>query len=162
MSSSNVKKSIRINGRAIDIDVPVNVMLVDFLRDTLDLKGTKIGCSRGVCGSCTVLIDGVPRAACSTFTFQAAGRDVTTIEGLQRNGELDPVQRAFIENSAFQCGYCTAGMIMLAKALLDMHPDPTREQIVEWMSSNICRCTGYLMIVEAVENAAKALREATT
>jgi carbon-monoxide dehydrogenase small subunit len=159
MNSSNIKRSFRLNGREVGMDVPPQTMLADYLRDTLGLKGTKIGCSRGVCGSCTVLIDGVPRAACSTFAFQAAGADVVTIEGLQQDGRLDPVQRAFIDNSAFQCGYCTAGMIMLAKALLDTHPDPTREQIVEWMSSNICRCTGYLMIVEAVERAAEARRE---
>jgi carbon-monoxide dehydrogenase small subunit len=159
MSSPNIKRRFRLNGRDAEMDVPANTMLVDYLRDTLDLKGAKIGCSRGVCGSCTVLIDGVPRAACSTFAFQAANAEVTTVEGLQQNGQLDPIQRAFIDNSAFQCGYCTSGMIMLAKALLDTHRDPTREQIVEWMSSNICRCTGYLMIVEAVENAAKALRE---
>lgn len=140
--------------------VPANMLLVDFLREREQLKGAKIGCSRGVCGSCTVLIDGTPVAACSTFAFQANGRSVLTVEGLARGGALDPVQQAFIDNAAFQCGYCTSGMILMTKALLAENKTPDRATIVEWLSSNVCRCTGYAQIIAAVEDAARRLREA--
>ena len=140
--------------------VPANMLLVDFLREREQLKGAKIGCSRGVCGSCTVLIDGTPVAACSTFAFQANGRSVLTVEGLARGGALDPVQQAFIDNAAFQCGYCTSGMILMTKALLAENKAPDRATVVEWLSSNVCRCTGYSQIIAAVEDAARRLREA--
>jgi carbon-monoxide dehydrogenase small subunit len=134
-------------------------MLADLLRDDLALTGTKVACDQAVCGACTVLIDGVPTAACATFAWQAEGRRVLTIEGLARDGRLDPVQQAFKAKSAFQCGYCTPGMIMLAKGLLDRNSTPDRATIKAWLQANICRCTGYQMIVEAVEDAARLMRE---
>lgn len=149
-----------LNGVERQAAVAPNVLLVDFLRDSEQLKGAKIGCSRGVCGSCTVLIDGTPVAACSTFAFQADGRSVVTVEGLAQGGALDPVQQAFIDNAAFQCGYCTSGMILMTKALLAENASPDRSAIVEWLSSNVCRCTGYAQIIAAVEDAAQRLREA--
>ena len=149
-----------LNGKAITRTVPVERTLADLLHDDLGLPGTKLGCSRGVCGACVTLIDGQPVASCSTFAFEVDGRDVLSIEGLAGpDGKLHAVQQAFIERSAFQCGYCTGGMVLLAKALLDRDPDPSRETIVEWLSSNVCRCTGYALIIEAVQLAAQRLRD---
>lgn len=145
-----------LNGAEVVRRIPTSRVLVDLLRDDLGLKGTRLACGRTVCGACTVLVDGVPRAACSTFAFEVEGAEVLTIEGLEEaDGTLDPVQRAFSEMSAFQCGYCTSGMILLTRALLDAHPDPDRATITEWISSNICRCTGYGLILEAVVRAAR-------
>jgi carbon-monoxide dehydrogenase small subunit len=156
---SDIAIDFEINGEGrYDIVAP-HIMLVDYLRDTLQLKGARIGCSRGVCGACTVLIDGKPVAACSVFAFQIDGARVTTVEGLAAGGKLDPVQQAFVENAAFQCGYCTAGFILLVKAMLAQDPAPTRETIVDWLSSNVCRCTGYAQIISAVEDAAQRLQQ---
>ena len=153
----------RLNGKPVQCRVPVERTLADLLHDDLCLTGTKLGCSRGVCGACVTLVDGLPLASCSTFAFQVAGREVLSIEGLEVDGRLHPIQQAFIDCGAFQSGYCTGGMVLLVKALLDRDPDPDRATIVEWISSNVCRCTGYAMIVEAVEEAARLLRaEATT
>ena len=149
-----------LNGKEEARLVPVERTLADFLHDDLLLPGTKLGCSRGACGACVALVDGKPLASCSAFAFQVDGCDVRTIEGLAQNGKLHAVQQAFIERSAFQCGYCTGGMVLLATALLEHHPEPDRATIVEWISSNICRCTGYALIIEAVELAARRLREA--
>jgi carbon-monoxide dehydrogenase small subunit len=147
---------VEVNGTAHRLEVPTSLMLVDLLRDELGLTGTRVACDQAVCGACTVLVDGRPAAACSTFAFQVDGRSVVTIEGLRApDGTLDPVQQAFVEASAFQCGYCTGGMILLTRALLAAHPRPDRETIVRWLGANICRCTGYQMIVEAVEQAAR-------
>lgn len=158
---SDITIDFEINGEGrYDIVAP-NVMLVDYLRDTLQLKGARIGCSRGVCGACTVLIDGKPVAACSMFAFQIDGASVMTIEGVAAGGKLDFVQQAFVDNAAFQCGYCTAGFILLTKALLAHDPAPTRETIIDWLSSNVCRCTGYAQIVAAVEDAAHRLQRAS-
>ena len=151
---------MRLNGALTSCSVPVERTLADLLHDDLGLTGTKLGCSRGVCGACVTLVDGLPVASCSTFAFQVHGCDVQSIEGLAgSDGRLHPIQQAFVERSAFQCGYCTAGMVLLAKALLDHHPEPSRDLIVEWISSNVCRCTGYALIVEAVEDAARRLRQ---
>ena len=147
-----------LNGRATQCTVPVARTLADLLHDDLGLTGTKLGCSRGVCGACVTLIDGEPVASCSTFAFQVQGCAVLSIEGLATDGRLHAIQQAFVDRSAFQCGYCTGGMLLLTKALLDRHPAPDRETIVEWISSNVCRCTGYALIIEAVEQAAQALR----
>jgi carbon-monoxide dehydrogenase small subunit len=134
-------------------------MLIDILRDRLALTGTKLSCDLATCGACSVLLDGKPVASCSTFAWQADGADICTIEGLAApDGTLDPVQQAFVDNSAFQCGYCTPGMIVLARALLDHDPNPDRASIRNWMGANICRCTGYEMIIEAVEKAASMVR----
>ncbi len=148
-----------LNGKIHYDIVPTNAVLVDYLRDTCGLKGAKIGCSRGVCGACTVLINGRPVAACSAFAFQVNGASVETIEGLARDGQLDPVQQAFIDHAAFQCGYCTAGMILLTKALLAHDPQPDRATIIDWLSSNVCRCAGYPQIIAAVQDAARRLRD---
>lgn len=147
-----------LNGRATECTVPVARTLADLLHDDLGLTGTKLGCSRGVCGACVTLIDGEPVASCSTFAFQVQGREVLSIEGLATDGRLHAIQQAFVARSAFQCGYCTAGMVLLTKALLDRDPAPDRASIVEWISSNVCRCTGYALIIEAVEQAAQTLR----
>ncbi|MBM3796123.1 MAG: (2Fe-2S)-binding protein [Acidobacteria bacterium] len=157
---SYLRLHFTVNGTPQALRIPANTLLLDLLRDRIGLKGAKVGCSRGVCGACTVLVDGQPVAGCSTFAFQAQGAMVETIEGLARDGALHPVQQAFIDHAALQCGYCTAGMILLAKALLAHDPDPDRATIVEWLSSNVCRCTGYQLIVEAVEDAARRMRQA--
>ena len=152
---SDIAIEFELNGEnRYDVVAP-NSVLVDYLRDGCQLKGAKIGCSRGVCGACTVLIDGRPVAGCSTFTFQIDGRHVTTIEGVACDGVLDPVQQAFVDNAAFQCGYCTAGMILVTKALLAHDPKPDRAMIVDWISSNVCRCSGYPQIIAAVEDAVR-------
>lgn len=149
---------LEVNGTAHQLEVPTSLMLIDLLRDELGLTGTRVACDQAVCGACTVLVDGRPVAACSTFAFQVDGGAVLTVEGLPAaDGTLDPVQQAFVERSAFQCGYCTGGMIMLTKALLAVDPRPDRETIVRWLGANVCRCTGYQMIVEAVEQAARRL-----
>jgi carbon-monoxide dehydrogenase small subunit len=148
-----LRLAFRLNGAEVSREVPTSAVLAELLREELGCMGVKLACSRAVCGACTVLLDGVPVASCATFAFRAEGAEVTTIEGVALD---DPVRRAFAEHSAFQCGYCTPGMILLAKALLARTPQPTREEIVAWMSSGLCRCTGYQMIVEAVEIAARS------
>jgi carbon-monoxide dehydrogenase small subunit len=153
--------SFDLNGERRQVYVAPNVLLVDYLRDHEQLKGAKIGCSRGVCGSCTVLIDGTPVASCSKFAFQIDKAKVTTVEGLANGHTLDPVQQAFVDNAAFQCGYCTSGMILLTKALLTQHKNPDRNTIIQWLSSNICRCTGYAQIIAAVEDAASRQQKAS-
>jgi carbon-monoxide dehydrogenase small subunit len=145
---------LTLNGVERVMTVLVERTAADLLRDDLCLTGTRIGCSRGVCGACVALVDGVPAATCSMFAFQLDGCDVQTIEGLAQEGTLHPVQQAFVDQGAFQCGYCTSGMVLLTKALLEHHPRPDRATIIEWISSNVCRCTGYAQIIAAVEQAA--------
>jgi carbon-monoxide dehydrogenase small subunit len=161
-ATTAVRLSFTLNGKRVERDAPTNRTLADLLRDDLGCTGTKVGCGRGACGACTALVDGRPVATCSAFAFQVDGCDVTSIEGLARDGALHPIQQAFVDHAAFQCGYCTAGMVLLTKALLDHEPNPDRETIVEWVSSNICRCTGYALIVEAVQDAAQRLRAGVT
>ena len=146
-----------LNGAQHARRVPVERTAADLLRDELRLTGTRIGCSRGVCGACTVLVDGQPAASCSLFAFQLHGGSVLTIEGLAQGEQLHPVQQAFIDQGAFQCGYCTSGMVLLTQALLEQHPRPDRATISEWISSNVCRCTGYAQIIDAVEQAAAGM-----
>jgi aerobic carbon-monoxide dehydrogenase small subunit len=160
--STAVTLRFTLNGKPVEREIPANRLLADLLRDDLGCTGAKVGCSRGVCGACTALIDGQPIATCSTFAFQVDGCNVTSIEGMARDGALHPIQQAFVDHAAFQCGYCTAGMILLTKALLAHEPNPDRDTIVEWISSNICRCTGYASIVEAVQDAAQRLRAGAT
>ena len=149
-----------LNGKPLCRDVPIERTLADLLHDDLGLTGTKLGCSRGVCGACVTLVDGEPVASCSTFAFQVQGCEVLSIEGLaSADGSLGVIGQAFVARSAFQCGYCTAGMVLLTKALLDRDADPSHDTIVEWISSNVCRCTGYALIIEAVQEAARVLRE---
>lgn len=143
-----------VNGADCRHEVSTSRVLADFLRDDLGLKGTKVSCGRSVCGACTVLIDGAPRAACSAFVFEADGCEIETVEGLEgKEGVPNPLQQAFIRRSAFQCGFCTSGMLMLLWGLLRDNPNPDRAEILRWVSSNTCRCTGYSLIVEAVEEA---------
>ena len=150
-----IEIAVTINGRAHRLAVPPRRVLVDLIREDLQLLGCKIGCDQAVCGACTVLVDDMPVTACTTFAFELDGKAVTTIEGLSNGGRLDPVQRAFLEHGAFQCGFCTPGMILSVKALLARHPEPGEELIRQWLNANICRCTGYQMIVEAVLAAAR-------
>jgi carbon-monoxide dehydrogenase small subunit len=152
--------SFTLNGEQLSVGTTTATTLADLLREQLGLHGTKLSCSRAVCGACTVLIDGHPRASCATFAFEVEGADVRTVDGAAEGGELSAVQSAFADNSAFQCGYCTAGMVMLTEALLAVNPDPDDATIRDWISSNICRCTGYTLILEAVRDAANRRREA--
>ena len=144
--------STTINGQGHEAQVAPNQTLLEFLRDDLKLKGTVEGCSVGVCGSCTVLIDGKPVSACLMLASNIEDKEVTTIEGLSQNGELDPVQQAFLKHQAFQCGYCTAGMIMAVKGLLNAHPHPTEEEARDYLSGNLCRCGTYKEVLAAVQD----------
>ncbi|MFK0160784.1 (2Fe-2S)-binding protein [Streptomyces sp. NPDC090493] len=149
-----------LNGYQQLCTVPTSRMLLDLLRDTFGCQGVRGSCERGVCGACTVLVDGVPVAACATFAFAVDGADVETVEGLAGDdGTLSPQQRAFAERGGYQCGFCTSGMLMTTTALLRHDPSPDRATIREWLSSNTCRCTGYEMIVESVERAARLLAD---
>lgn len=140
-----------INGQREEIAVKPHQTLLELLRDELKLKGAVEGCSVGVCGSCTVLIDGKPVSSCLTLASNIEGKEVSTIEGLSQNGELDPVQQAFLKNQAFQCGFCTTGMIMAVKGLLNAHPHPNEEQARDYLSGNLCRCGTYKEVLAAVK-----------
>jgi carbon-monoxide dehydrogenase small subunit len=146
---------LRVNGQLVVREIPDNRLLVDFLRSDLNLTGTKEGCSVGVCGACTVLLDGQPVSSCIALAVMADGCEVTTIEGLAQDERLHPLQQAFIEYGGFQCGICTPGQIMAAKALLDVNPHPSKEEIQTWMMGNLCRCTGYYKIVESIQAVAE-------
>ena len=153
--------ALTVNGEARQAGVPSATTLVELLREHLGLTGTKVGCGHGECGACTVLLDGEPVNSCLVFAAQCDGREVTTVEGLSRNGEIDRIQNAFVDAGAVQCGFCTPGMIMSAAALLASNPAPSRNEIEEAVSGNLCRCTGYVKIVDAVEQAAsESSREA--
>jgi aerobic-type carbon monoxide dehydrogenase small subunit (CoxS/CutS family) len=146
-----------VNGDPVSLEIRPDEMLADVLRERMGLIGTKVGCGEGECGACTVLIDGEAVTSCIYPALKASGRQVTTIEGLGANRQLDVIQQAFVDAAASQCGYCTPGMIMAAKALLDQNPNPTRREIEESISGNLCRCTGYYQIVEAIQLAAERL-----
>jgi carbon-monoxide dehydrogenase small subunit len=146
--------STTINGQQREVQVNSNQTLLEFLRDDLKLKGAVEGCSVGVCGSCTVLIDGKPVSSCLTLVSNIEGKEVLTIEGLSQNGELDPVQQAFLKHQAFQCGFCTTGMIMAVKGLLNAIPNPTEEQARDYLSGNLCRCGTYKEVLAAVADLA--------
>lgn len=154
--------SFTLNNQPVTLNVNPNARLLDVLREELHLTGTKEGCGVGECGACTVLIDGETANSCLVLAPQVDGHTVLTVEGLEKNGELHPLQKAFIEHGAVQCGYCTPGMLLSAKALLDKNPHPTREEIKVAISGNLCRCTGYLQIIEAVEAAANSNFELRT
>jgi carbon-monoxide dehydrogenase small subunit len=154
---SLVEMKITVNGKAFNLKIEPSAMLADVLRDELSLKGTKIGCRQGECGVCAVLLDGEPVNSCILPALKAQGRSITTIEGLAgSDGKLDPIQEAFMDEGAVQCGFCTPGMIINAKALLSKIPRPTERQIREALSGVLCRCTGYHKIVEAVLAASRA------
>ena len=148
--------STTLNGQRQSVRVNPNQTLLEFLRDDLKLKGTVEGCSVGVCGSCTVLIDGKPVSSCLTLASNIEDKQITTIEGLSQNGDLDPVQQVFLKHQAFQCGFCTTGMIMAVKGLLNTHPHPTEEQARDYLSGNLCRCGTYKEVLAAVSELAEA------
>ena len=157
-----MKKEIanyKINGRQYELLITPNMTLDELLREQLDLTGTKRACGVGQCGSCTVLVDGDPTLACSTLAVAVRDKDILTIEGLARGTQLHPLQQAFIDGGAIQCGFCTPGMIMMAKALLDENINPSRQEVKEGLGGNLCRCTGYVKIVDAVLAAADTMRK---
>lgn len=148
-----------LNGFEVEAEVETHKMLLDLLRDHFELTGTKEGCGQGECGACTVLVDGVSVNACLFPAMEVEGRTVTTIEGLiGEGGKLHPIQEAFVEAGAVQCGFCMPGMVMSAKALLDENPEPTEEEVRRGISGNLCRCTGYVQIVEAIKLASQKLK----
>lgn len=147
-----------VNGRRVVEETDVRLSLAEFLRDTLALTGTKVSCDAQVCGACAVLADGEPVSACTYLAADADGRTIATVEGLTSQGRLHRLQEAFIEQMALQCGYCTPGFLVMALALLEANPDPTRAEIIEFLDGNLCRCTGYAPIVEAVGTAARRMR----
>jgi aerobic-type carbon monoxide dehydrogenase small subunit (CoxS/CutS family) len=148
---------LNVNGFQSHVDAPAEESLLSVLRNRLNLTGTKYGCGEGQCGACTVLVDGKPTRSCLTPASAAMDSKITTIEGLEHNGELSPVQQAFLEEEAFQCGYCTSGMVMQATALLHDLPHPTNGQIVDRMNGNLCRCGTYPRILEAVRRASRTV-----
>ena len=152
--------TVTVNGEERSVEVESRLLLVHFLRDTLRLTGTHVGCDMTSCGACTVLLDGVPVKSCTHFAIQADGREIKTVEGLMEGGQLHPIQQGFHEEHGLQCGFCTPGMMLTAVALLAENPDPSEEEIRWAISGNICRCTGYQNIVKAVQWAAAKLREA--
>jgi carbon-monoxide dehydrogenase small subunit len=151
-------RAFTVNGKARRLLVEDSQTLADMLRDQLGLTGCKIGCDQAVCGACTVLADGAPIAACSTFAFMVEGADILTIEGLAPRSRMDAVQQAFLEAGAVQCGFCTAGLILSVHALLRGTPDPDDAAIADWLGAHVCRCTGYSAILDAVRLAARRLR----
>ena len=151
-----------LNGQELSVDVGANQRLIDLLRDTLGLTGTKEGCGEGECGACTVIVDGRPVASCLYPAIEVEGKELLTIEGLLgADNQLSVIQQAFVDNGAIQCGFCSPGMIMAAKALLDVRPDPSDSEIIEALAGNLCRCTGYVQIIQAVRDAASRVRGAS-
>lgn len=146
--------TLKVNGEVYDLEVPANRTLLDVIREECGLKGTKQGCGNGECGACTVLLEGEPVNACLILAVQANGKSVVTVEGLSKDGGIHPIQEAFINHGAIQCGFCTPGMILSVKALLDRNPEPQEVEIREALTGNFCRCTGYQKIVEAVQSLA--------
>lgn len=157
----NMKQTIRvtINGRLYEEDVEPRLLLSHFLRESIGLTGTHVGCVVGECGACTILLDQKLVKSCLHLAVQADGRDITTIEGLSKDGELSSIQEAFVKRYAFQCGYCTPGMVLASYALLRDHPNPSEEEIRRALAGNLCMCTGYVQIVEAVTDAARGLKD---
>jgi len=151
-----------VNGTHHEIEVEAHELLLDVVRKRLGLTGAKRSCDVQVCGACTMLLDGRPVSACTLPAFEARGKNVLTIEGLAQNGKLHPIQEAFIEYGGFQCGFCTPGMILTAKTLLDENPRPTEEEVIEYMNGNICRCTGYKKIVESIVGAAEKMASSSS
>ena len=148
----------KLNGKPVSIYVENNELLLNVLREKLGVVSPKYGCGIGECGACTVLVDGEPVLSCLTLAIEVDGKEVTTVEGLAKGGELDIVQRAFIEEGAIQCGYCTPGFILMAKKLLEENPDPDEGYIREYIRGNLCRCTGYINVVRAIKRAAEELK----
>ncbi len=147
---ATIPLTMTVNGRSVSVDIEPQLTLLDLLRDRLTLKGAKRSCDLQVCGACTVLLNGRAVSSCTLLAYEARDGEVQTIEGLAEGDKLHPIQRAFIDHAAFQCGFCTPGMIMTAKSLLEENSRPTEEQVKAYMNGNICRCTGYKKIVEAI------------
>ncbi len=156
MSEARMRTRLLVNGQAIEREVPVRQHLVDFLREDLGLTGSHLGCEHGVCGACQVMVDGQVQRGCLTLAVQADGRCVDTIEGLSDSGELAQLQQAFLAHNAFQCGFCSSGMLLSALHIVRHHPDADRETIRDLLSGNYCRCTGYQAIVDAIESVLRA------
>jgi carbon-monoxide dehydrogenase small subunit len=154
-----VRLALTVNDTPVEVEVETGDFLLDVLRERLGLTGTKRSCDTQVCGACTVLVEGLPVSSCTLLAWEARGRRVETIEGLARDGRLHPVQEAFLAASAFQCGFCTPGMIVTVKALLEEDPDAPPETVKAWLRGSICRCTGYVSILDAVRSAQRRLRE---
>ena len=152
MEAKTYPLTMAVNGQTATVHIQADELLVDVLRDRLGLIGTKIGCNEGECGACTVIMDGQAVLSCLIPALRAQGRQITTIEGLSSGDTLHPLQQAFLDHGAVQCGYCIPGFILSAKALLDVNPHPTREEIKEAVAGNLCRCTGYVKIIEAIES----------
>lgn len=152
------KIRFRLNGKLVEVEVEPNELLLNVLREKLGLTGTKYACGIGECGACTVLVDGEPVLSCLTLAVDVDGRDVVTIEGLAEDGELHILQKAFLEHGAIQCGYCIPGFLLTAKKLLEENPNPSEEEIREYVRGNLCRCTGYVNIVKAIKMAVEELR----
>ena len=157
----NVQLNLSVNGETVEASFAPYKTLLEVLREDLALTGTKHGCELGECGACAVLVDGEPQLSCLLLAVECAGRHLETVEGLARGAQLHPLQAAFADLGGAQCGYCTPGILMTAKALLEKDPNPSREKIKEAISGNLCRCTGYQQIYESIEEAAKTMREAT-
>lgn len=154
-----VNISLEVNGKLFEVSADENLRLIDLLRDELGLTGTKEGCGEGECGACTVIMDGETVNSCLVMAFQANGRSIETIEGIGKDGKLHPVQQAYIDAGAVQCGFCIPGMVLSTKALLDKNPNPTKDEIREGISGNLCRCTGYNKMLDATERAIKYMEE---
>jgi len=154
-----MKIHVTVNGQAHDVEVETRILLVHFLRENLGMTGTHIGCDTTNCGACTVLLNGRPVKSCTVFAVQADGMTVETVEGLEKDGKLDPVQEGFHQEHGLQCGFCTPGMMITAAALLAANPDPSELQIRQAISGNLCRCTGYVNIVKSIQYAARKTRE---
>jgi carbon-monoxide dehydrogenase small subunit len=151
---------LTLNGQTVEADIEPRLLLVHFIREVANLTGTHIGCDTTSCGACTVQINGVPSKSCTLFAVQMDGADIRTVEGLEQDGQLSSIQEGFFEEHGLQCGFCTPGMMMTAEAFLRDHPDPTEDEIRRAISGNLCRCTGYVNIVKAVQYAARRTREA--
>ena len=156
---TTIKVRVRVNGEQREAEVEPRLLLVHFIRETLSLTGTHIGCDTSHCGACTVILDGKPIKSCTMFAVQADGREVMTVEGLEQNGKLHPIQEGFTQEHGLQCGFCTPGMMLTGYAFLRRNPDASEEEIRRAISGNLCRCTGYVNIVKAFQYAAAKLRE---
>ena len=152
------KVMFTVNGKSVEVEAEKNWTLLYVLREKLDITGPKPGCNTGDCGACKVLLDGEAVNSCTTLIGKCEGRDVVTIEGIAREGQLHPIQESFVEKGAVQCGYCTPGMVISAKALLDKNPEPSRNEVIGALDNNLCRCTGYVKIVDAIMDASEKMR----
>ena len=150
--------ALHVNGEKVEADIESRITLAEFLREELRLTGTKVGCNRAECGSCTVILDGEPVYSCSMLAVEASGTEILTIEGLANNANLHPLQDAFIEHDALQCGYCTPGMIMNATSLLLSNPEPSRQEVIDAMQDNLCRCGAHIRIIEAIQSAGQEMK----